>query len=138
MTDHRVRRTAVLCVAALLVWSCSGCAGLRKHEIGGIEYKGQTQFTPPQYYQEWWVEASMCSGTAGVPFGSVEWFLVDELDREVEHERIGVSTIAGFYSADRVFLRRGQQFNKIVVKHEMLHALGFTHNHALLWVCSRR
>jgi hypothetical protein len=134
-----VRRAAVLLVFALLAWSCGGC-GAKKMPQPDLQWENATQIRPLQQYRVWFIEASMCSYTVGYPFEAIEWYLVDdvELVSELGPPPSAEAHIAGFYSKGKIYLKRGHELDKRVVKHELLHAMGFQHWHMVLWACSEK
>ena len=65
--------------------------------------------------------------------------MVDSIKRgESELQLPGAVTIPGFYSEGKIYIVRGHELDRQLVKHEMLHAMGFRHWHAILWACSQQ
>lgn len=104
------------------------------HHVGALSWDKDKveEFEPPQVYQKWFVEVSVCSGTAGFAFDEIDWYLVDSFERDGDRP-----AVVGYYDRDSadIYLRDDHKYNRRVVKHELLHAMGFRHNHAILWFC---
>ena len=75
----------------------------------------------------------------GYPFEAIEWWIVPEIIREYSDGALqppSATDILGFHYKGKIYIKAGHEFDKKVIQHEMLHAMGFHHFHVLLWLCS--
>jgi hypothetical protein len=133
----------------ILVAGCSACTGaLREHVVeepsftwGRYEFWGVLPLNPPQLYMAWYTEAGSCAGAVGIPFEGIMWFTADsiiDLQSDPDSESPISQSVAGLYWQKQIYLSvaTGSILDKKYLKHEMLHYMGFTHNHIWLWLCS--
>lgn len=90
---------------------CSGCA---------FEPDGAVPFTPPPSYQALWDSAQACTGRRG-DFGELRWYVAPAIER-------GGELYGGHTNGTTIYLAAGWTDHPMVVKHEMIHALG-VHGH---------
>lgn len=110
-------RLAIVAVLGLV----SACDAFSPTELGAV------RFTPPPSYRAAWLEAQSCTGRHR-DFDQIEWWVVPNVtsfDDDNEgwvmgsyNDRHGRITIAGDYLS-----------HPMVVRHEMIHALGFQRSH---------
>jgi hypothetical protein len=81
---------------------------------------GAERFTPPPSYREMWAVAEACSGRRG-SFGAITWWVVPDTAAFY----LGPDGWAdGNYRAGTITLAGDRINHPMVVRHEMLHALG--------------
>ena len=97
---------------------------------------GVVSIQPPDYYRMLFFNASRCSGTYEMEFDDIEWFAVDSIISKTTEPNN--PELAGVYNDSRIFLVTKFMNNHRIVKHEILHYLGFSHQHAILWYCASR
>jgi hypothetical protein len=89
-------------------------------------------FTPPVMYPIWWEEAAVCSGRTEwdrvMSFERIEWWVVPGAGWEDKTMSPGI--ILGMWDRPRIYIAEAYLYEKWIVKHEMLHALGFSHPYA--------
>jgi len=102
--------------ALLVLAACVGCA---------FEPEGAEPFTPPASYRVVWDSAQACTGRHG-RFGALRFFVVpgDGFDTPDGRE-------AGRTSGTTIYLSEAYVDHPMVVKHEMIHALGVHHHPAI-------
>lgn len=76
---------------------------------------------PPPVYRTWYAEVKECSGKQG-DFTRIWWFV-----HPGRSWRYGEYLVNGLESRRHITLAQAYVLDEAVVKHEMLHALGFTH-----------
>jgi hypothetical protein len=110
--------------AFLLVLLLAGCRG-ETFEPGDL---GAVRFTPPPSYRAMWARAQACSGRTG-NFDRLRWWVVPavstfDYDTEQPHAD-------GLYerNSHTITLAGAVLAHPMVVRHEMLHALGFGDDH---------
>lgn len=107
------------CVAAVLV--LSACTGFEPSDLGAV------RFEPPPSYRAMWARAQECSGRAG-DFDRLRWWVVPGVkvfDYDTDRPRAdGLTDRDG-----NITLAGGVLSHPMVVRHEMLHALGFGADH---------
>jgi hypothetical protein len=88
---------------------------------------GAVRFDPPSSYGEMWARAENCSGRTG-RFDRLRWWVVPGVEL-FEYED-GQPRADGLYDSDGdITLAGGALAHPMVVRHEMLHALGFGRDH---------
>ena len=107
-------------LVALLV-GCSGEA-FEPADLGAV------RFTPPPSYRAMWARAEACSGRSG-DFERLTWWVVPGVrtfDYDTDEPRAD-----GLYERNRhtITLAGAVLMHPMVVRHEMLHALGFGGDH---------
>jgi hypothetical protein len=88
---------------------------------------GALRFDPPPSYREMWTLAEACSGRRGA-FERIRWWVVPGVETfEYSPEKPYAD---GLWSSDGdLTLAGGALSHPMVVRHEMLHALGFGDDH---------
>jgi hypothetical protein len=129
------RRLAVLLL--LLLSACEACATVKPaQEQRRFRMVNPVEFDPPQTYMRMYVEVCVCTGTIGIPFGLIRWFVVDSIVPNVKKKGPVVpSTVIGTHYRGQIFILKGHQLNEQLIRHEIAHAQGFTHWHGALWRC---
>jgi hypothetical protein len=102
-------------VAALFLTLLMGCSS-------SFEVTGLVRIQPPYSYRAVWDSAQACTGRHG-RFEDLDFFVGESL-----HSDQG--SLAGHTSGHRIYIAAGFERNPLVVKHEMIHALG-VNNHPL-------
>ena len=128
-----------LIVLALLVAGCGGCGQKQIATEPRLEYPDAVQVRPFLIWQQWFVEAGRCAGVIGYPFEAIEWYVVPEIIRGYGDDDLkppSATEILGFHYQGRIYIKAGYEFNKKIIQHEMLHAMGMRHYMVALWVCS--
>ena len=74
---------------------------------------------PTPEYRALWDSAQACTGLHG-DFSQLRFFVVPAAD---------MGDLAGHTEGRDIYLREGWEQNTLVVKHEMIHALGIHHHH---------
>jgi hypothetical protein len=107
-------------LAGLLLSGCDG--GFDPAELGAV------RFTPPPSYREMWARAEECTGREG-DFDGITWWVVPGV--ETFDYEAGAPDANGFYDGDThaITLAGSALAHPMVVRHEMLHALGFGAEH---------
>jgi len=99
----------------------SACTEFEPSELGAV------RFDPPPSYREMWVRAQECSGRAG-DFDRLGWWVVPGV-RVFDYEA-GQPDADGLYKSDGSITLAGAALSHpMVVRHEMLHALGLGRDH---------
>ena len=82
-----------------------------------------TRVEPLPQYAQWWTEVQMCSGKDGV-FPLIRWWSMPG-SQWVDEER--GRPVVGWASGNDIIIAEAFLSTGWVVKHEMLHVLGFRH-----------
>lgn len=114
-------------LARMLVWAAialGGCAGrpgmwmVRQHPY-------TMRIDPPPVYRTWWKQMKNCAGKHRNRFDQVEFWMVeyDSLGFFIEGSDNG---LAGIYDpkANRIYMDQKFMFDRRLVGHEMIHAIG--------------
>jgi hypothetical protein len=124
---------------ALCLGACGACASANNSPPSSTpryRFVNVTPIAPPQLYQKWYVEAAACSGTIGIPFGMVQWFVVDSIiPKKPPPNRLPGIVTAGIHWRGSIYVLKGHQWNETLIKHELLHFMGHQHFHTALWRC---
>jgi hypothetical protein len=108
-------------LAVLLLAAC----GPDGFEPGGD--LGALRFDPPPSYREMWTRAQACSGVRG-HFDRIRWWVVPGVD--AFEYNADEPYADGLWDSDgNITLAGGVLSHPMVVRHEMLHALGFGLDH---------
>lgn len=108
----------------LAVLLLAGCARDGFEPGGDL---GAVEFDPPPSYRRMWAAAQACSGRAG-DFDRLRWWVVPGV-RTFEYAD-GAPYADGLYHSDgHITLAGAVLSHPMVVRHEMLHALGFGVEH---------
>jgi len=79
----------------------------------------------PGFYPEWWAEVAACSGVTDPPsYDDITWWLVPGGDWYVPAYD---AYVAALWFPRNIYIGEGFEYRADVVKHEMLHELGFSH-----------
>ena len=84
-------------------------------------------FEPLEIYDQWWLEVQRCSGRIGRA-AVIDWYLVP--NGPWTDPTFPGLILYGLTNGRQVYIAGGQQNQAWIVKHEMLHVLGFHHDDA--------
>ena len=104
---------------ALLLASCD--------TAGPNDIAGAIEFTPPASYAAMWEVAEECSGRAG-EFHRLRWWVIPGV-KVFEYEADEPRADGLYHSDGSITLAGAVLSHPMVVRHEMLHALGFGRDH---------
>ena len=79
---------------------------------------------PPLVYRDWYSQVEQCSGRTG-DFDRIRWYIVPGAKWYGERHQQNINGL--WTDGHRIFIAEFEIFNVYLVKHEMLHDLGFEH-----------
>lgn len=89
---------------------------------------------PPDIYHVWYLDVCECANASRVnhPFDVITFYLADDL-----HNTETGKVLGGLFRApSTIYIRTQDMYTQWIVKHEILHYLGFGHDDSTLWNCS--
>jgi hypothetical protein len=144
MSDHLENREALLSSKRVRLFLCGllfavlamACVHSSvPAEENGDEWHlyGVQRLHVPNSYHTMWESVQECSGRE-VPIISIRFFVADSMLNPYRGQR----AVGLFYPHTRsIYLQRGLEEDPVLVRHEMLHALGFEHNDPEMIFCAR-
>ena len=112
----------------LLLAFLAACSSSLSPEAQRAIPKDSEAFTPPEIYETWWSETSECSQMRWRDFATISWRRVegDGWREDGGKERF---ILALYEPPGTIYIGSTWLREPIIVKHEMLHALGFGRDH---------
>jgi hypothetical protein len=118
---HDFLRAYILCLVWLALWVVvmPGCAFEPEHAV---------PFPPPAEYRAIWGSAKDCTGRRG-DFDRLRFYVVPETFKFDDAEAVGYTNGRDIYLTDEY------RDHPMVVKHEMIHALGYSGHPPVFETC---